>query len=379
MKTIQLLDDDLVIGTSLHWPVYNEDGELLLKKGYVLQSTRQKQVLLAKGVYRLKATENENAATDQLIQKQAPKKLHSPIAILNAVKKNLSRILNDMTQGTEDDYIHRVFRLSAVIQKLCYENADAALGALLLDQDALYTQVHPILCALLTDLMGKRQQIPSEDRLPMIAASLTQNIGMLELQEELSRHSGPLTDQQRKIINNHPHKSLEIMQSLGIDNNTWLQTVLSHHERPDGKGYPQGLYGDSIPEASRLLSLTDIYSAMVLPRRFRDGIHVKRALREIFLHRGELVDAHLAQLLIKEIGVYPPGSFVKLINGDTAVVIRRGIKHANSPMVLSILTPRGAPYKNPPLRDTKIDQLFEIEKVVPRDKNIQLDLYQLWG
>ena len=92
-----------------------------------------------------------------------------------------------------------------------------------------------------------------------------------------------------------------------------------------------------------------------------------------------MVDEQLAVLLIKEIGVYPPGSFVKLANNETAVVLRRGIKKANCPVCLSVISPRGAPYQNPIMRDTKEDKSYAIEAVIPRDKGMELDFNKLWG
>jgi hypothetical protein len=70
-----------------------------------------------------------------------------------------------MDSSVESNYAHRVIRLATVVQKLCYENSDAALGAMILDQNSAYTNVHPVLCAILSELMLRRQKIPSEDRL----------------------------------------------------------------------------------------------------------------------------------------------------------------------------------------------------------------------
>nr|WP_305909860.1 HD domain-containing phosphohydrolase [Methylomarinum sp. Ch1-1]MDP4522798.1 HD domain-containing phosphohydrolase [Methylomarinum sp. Ch1-1] len=202
---------------------------------------------------------------------------------------------------------------------------------------------------------------------------------MLNLQEHLHKQSSPLTEQQQKDIEQHPFKSREILQGLGITHNEWLDTVQNHHERPDGRGYPNGLQADDVSLYARTLSLTDIYSAMVLPREYRDGFHVKKALRDIFMQRGGAVDMDLAQLLIKELGIYPPGTFVQLANGDIAIVIRRGVKQANAPIVLNIMSPRGAPYKNPQRRDTKHQDLYGIVKVIPRIDDLKLDRNQIWG
>ncbi len=374
MKKMQLKKDELIVGAPLVWPVYGQDGELLLEKGQSLSSEKQKHILITRGLYRepttteLKRMEGNDRFT-----------LSSPFNILDAIRQNITRILDDMSKGIEGDYSQRVIRVATVVQKLCRENVDAALGAIILDQNAMYTEIHPVLSAILTELLLKRKKIPAEDRLLYIAAALTQNIGMLALQEVLHKQAAPLTEKQREQITQHPTVGKEILEGLGVNQPEWLSTVLNHHERPDGKGYPNGLKDEQIDLFARTLSLADIYSAMILPREYRDGIHVKKALREIFVQRGSIVDESLAQFLIKEMGIYPPGTFVQLANGDTAIVIRRGLKEANAPLVLSILSPRGAPYKNPQQKDTKYKDLYGIIKVLPRIEHLELDRNEIWG
>lgn len=374
MKIIRLQATDLSTGSPLPWSVYAEDGELLLKKGQTLSSEHQKHILLTRGLYR-QASQNEACE----LEKQAKLSLTSPFNVLDAIRLNVSRILEDMQQTIASDYMQRVYKVATVIQKLCHENTDAVLGAIILDREARYTQIHPVMCSLLTELLLRRNKIPPQDRLHYIAAALTQNIGMLRLQEVLNKQSSPLTDHQHNAIRNHPSISYEILRDLGIDNNEWLETVRNHHERPDGSGYPYGRKGDEISLYARTLSLSDIYSAMVLPRAYRDGYYVKKALRDIFIQRGSGVDAGLAQLLVKELGIYPPGSFVQLANKEIAIVVHRGKKQANQPVVLSIISPHGAPYKNPQRRDTTHQNLYGIAKIIPRINEITLDKNEIWG
>ena len=192
MHKIQLQNADFPLGKPLLWPVYDEAGKLLLKKGVVLNSAKQKAILLSRGMFR-DSTREEIAAEDA--RKKNQKQLfESPFLMLNAVKLNLARILEDMSHGVESDYEDRVIKLAKVIQKLCYENADAALGAVLLDQEASYIHVHPVLCGILSELLNQRRKIAADSRLPFIAAALTQNIGMLALQEELTNQPGRNTD-----------------------------------------------------------------------------------------------------------------------------------------------------------------------------------------
>lgn len=84
----------------------------------------------------------------------------------------------------------------------------------------------------------------------------------------------------------------------------------------------------------------------------------------------------MAQLLIREVGVYPPGSFVKLINGDTAIVIKRAIvkkgRNATAPVVACIISPRGGLYEQPALRDSNLE-MYKVTGLAEPDFDEPID------
>ena len=135
--------------------------------------------------------------------------------------------------------------------------------------------------------------------------------------------------------------------------------------------------GETIPLAIRIISLADTYSAMVTPRVYRAQILARDALRDIFLKRGGEMDAELAQAFIKELGVFPPGTFVKLQNGEVGIVSRRG-DNAMQPIVQSVIGPRGAPLPNCIKRDSA-DADYAIREMVVRDRAAKLDVHRMWG
>ncbi len=375
MQKKELKETDFIVGKPLAWPVYSGEGDLLLDQGQLIGNQKLIQALLTRRVYR-KLTAEEIKKNKAEATKSS---LDSPFFVLDALRVNLLRILTDINNETPSDYNLRITKLATVIQRICFENADAALGAIILDQKSAYTNIHPILSAILTELLIRRLKVPADERLLYISAALTQNVGMLELQAQLTNQTSKLTESQSKEIKQHPFKSKEIMQGLGIEHNEWLDTILFHHERPDGNGYPNGMRGDDIPLFARLLSVTDIYSAMVLPRKYRDGFYVKKALQDIFLLRGKAVDETVAQLLIKEIGIYPPGTFVRLANGETAIVLRRGVKSAASPLILSILDINHNKMDKMLRRDTIHKDIYGIIEVIPRPNQLVIDRDEIWN
>ena len=236
---------------------------------------------------------------------------------------------------------------------------------------------HLIHGALLVELVAYRLGYTPDDRHRIICASLTANVGMLELQERLLQQ-GAITPEQRRGINRHPEESVALLRQAGVEDETWLEVVLQHHERMDGSGYPRGLEGDEIHESARILALADIYHAKISDRIYRAGMLPTHALRQVFLGQGKDIDQNMAKIFIKELGVYPPGGFVRLANGELAVVTHRG-RDGTSPRVASVITPRGAPYPRPLPRDT-IKKEYAIRETAVRDGSILLtDLLPLWG
>ncbi len=106
------------------------------------------------------------------------------------------------------------------------------------------------------------------------------------------------------------------------------------------------------------------------------------ALKNIFTKRGQSVDSNLTQMLIREVGIYPPGSFVKLVNGDVAIVIKRAIVKKNrdttSPSVCSVISPRGGLYERHTIRDSNLD-MFKITEMCLPEIDEPINYQKLWG
>lgn len=219
--------------------------------------------------------------------------------------------------------------------------------------------------------------MPDDERLQIVAAALSADISMIKLQDELARQKEQLQPQQRLALHQHPLESLKLLTVLGVVNKTWLTAVLQHHEAWNGKGYPGGVAAGEISLGARILKLADMYTALIAPRAQRVGAISKVAMRELYLKRGEEVDEELALLLIKELGVFPPGAFVKLYSGELAIVTRR-TDNPKAPAAKAVVGPRGAPYERPAPRKTEIRE-YEIVGVVERDKIVAIDLHNLWG
>ncbi|MEO5355995.1 MAG: PilZ domain-containing protein [Nitrospirae bacterium YQR-1] len=365
---------DVRIGEPLERPIYDVNGKLMLRKGYVVKNDGELRLLTelmtpyATAVY-------QDFEQDEL-GGQGDKILETPFEIINTVTDNLNGLLNDSTGKSNISL--RIGQITDNIVQCCYDDEDLSLGALYMDRNLSYTVKHPVHAATVAEIIAKRLNWPVEQRKSLIGAVLTMNISIVELQNNLLCQSLPLTDAQRREIKEHPAKSVEMLQLRGINDQLWLKTVMQHHETYDGSGYPSGLRGDEITECARVARLADIYCTMVSERNYRGALCANEAMKRIFLQKGKDIDENLAMIFIKHLGIYPPGSFVKLKNREVAVVVERG-RQANTPVVKTIIRSNGFLAANPIRRDTSEPDYAVVEMLLYSDIHLHINPHKLWG
>jgi len=394
---------EIVLGEPLAFDCYDEQENFLLQKGQNVTSERQLESLVARG-FALKSSsggEGHNKTSNN----KPPKDEKSPFGILehcknhvralfskikidcgiklpervtfDALKQSYRETIRNLDAGKPANFQEQVLNVCKGIQDLCKSDADATLGAIHLGHVCRYTTIHPLHKAVLSELVTTHLGFSRHERLSILAAALTANISILDMQELLHARKEPLSKVQMDMIRLHPQLSAEMLLELGVKDNLWMQTILQHHERANGGGYPCGLKGTKFSRDAQILALADIYSAMITPRAYRDAIHAKEILRKLFLSRDTTVDGELVQTFIKVLGIYPPGSFVKLQNGESAIVTRRKVNSPTTPMVRSVIDAQGVPLATPISRDTAMKP-FAIFDGIPRNKIIKIDSHSLW-
>jgi HD-GYP domain-containing protein (c-di-GMP phosphodiesterase class II) len=280
-------------------------------------------------------------------------------------------------QGPEaSHFMERLERLTAQTDKLWREHPDDSLlilVQLLFDSRVHYSATHALLVGGLCALIGPSAGLPAAEQQALSRAALTMNIGMTRAHDDMARQMGPLSDPQRKTVREHPQRSADVLRQLGVVDANWLQLVQDHHERPDGQGYPAGKPVEST--AQHLLQMADVYVACISPRKSRGALLSQQVARELYLGPDHKPDP-LGALFIKNIGFYPPGSYVRLASGELAVVARRGAK-ANAPPVLAIVGRQGLPLGEPTLRDTT-DPAYEVKaSLAPGDVKVVVGVGKL--
>jgi diguanylate cyclase (GGDEF)-like protein/putative nucleotidyltransferase with HDIG domain len=154
-----------------------------------------------------------------------------------------------------------------------------------------YTGSHSYMVGEIAGRVARRMGLESEDiELTRLAGSL-HDLGKLAIPEEILRKPGPLNEAERLVLERHPQIGFRMLDSLGVEPvATW---VLHHHERWDGRGYPDKLGEDQIPLGSRILFVADAYDAMTSERVYRRRLSHDSAIDELERCAGTQFDPHV--------------------------------------------------------------------------------------
>ncbi|MFN9474364.1 HD-GYP domain-containing protein, partial [Acidovorax sp.] len=221
------------------------------------------------------------------------------------------------------DFPGKVRAFDLWLQDLVAHDIDAALYLmfqLAATSSVGYSAAHALVCGTLCHIMAQDLRLVPSERDSLVRAALTMNIGMTALQDELAEQRERPTSAQQEAIRSHPEESQALLERLFVSDKLWLDVVGQHHTN----------MADQVPLAqqnpedrlTRILGTIDRYAAMISPRKSRAGRSATDSVRAIV---GQEVDQRdeVSYTLVRSIGLCPPGTFVRLDNGEVAIVLRR--------------------------------------------------------
>jgi HD-GYP domain-containing protein (c-di-GMP phosphodiesterase class II) len=154
-----------------------------------------------------------------------------------------------------------------------------------------YTEAHTRAVSLLAVQIGERLGLSPVRLRTLALGALLHDMGKLAVPDEILQKPGPLTDEEFAVIRKHPVWGDELLAELGGFGAGVRALVMNHHERLDGKGYPRGLQADALDLETRILTVCDVYDALVSKRVYRDAWTRERALQLLHDETGSAFDA----------------------------------------------------------------------------------------
>ncbi|KQW89842.1 metal-dependent phosphohydrolase [Massilia sp. Root418] len=372
MKIRKISPGELQVGQLLPWDVYGDGGGLLARQGQLVANRKELDSLAERGV-----VEDWSQA---LPQSRAPQ---SVLRLLNGAQLELQHVLQQIAAGVPFGNAQRMLEdIASLVDSAVRLSADVAVASILHSRSGVpYSVRHSVDTAVVAQLVAQAMKKPEEDIRTLTLAALTMNVGMLGEHDRLQMFAGPLGEADRRMLRSHPQTGVLLLRQAGIEHAGWLACVLAHHENEDGSGYPGGKTGAYVPESAKLVALADRYCARLARRRYRPGMTPNAALRELLLEARHTLDGLLPAVLIRELGIYPVGTCVRLANGEAGVVARKGL-NATTPWVASLLGPTGAPLPQPVQRDTRSESTAIREVLALEDlerTGWRFFMEQVWG
>ncbi len=214
----------------------------------------------------------------------------SRILELSRLQKNLQAEVEKQTRKVEEQ-LHRVEHLWEQIMQTLASTIDA--------KDK-YTNGHSERVAQYSKEIARRAGKTEREQKDIYYIALLHDIGKIGISDEIISKSTGLTDEEYQLIKNHPKigadilKNISEMPEIGIGAH-W------HHERYDGKGYPDGLSGEEIPEVARIIGVADAYDAMASKRSYRDVLSQEVVRKEIEKGKGTQFDPYFTEKMLEMI------------------------------------------------------------------------------
>ncbi len=186
-----------------------------------------------------------------------------------------------------------------------------------------YTYMHSVaVCALMISLSRQLGFSPSQAREAGIAG-LLHDVGKALMPLEVLDKPGKLTSDEFLVMKTHPERGIEILSAGDSVPAAALDVCLHHHERPDGKGYPQGLFDQQISLFAKMGAVCDVYDAITSNRCYKVAWDPAESIGHMASWRKGQFDETVFQAFVKTLGIYPTGSLVRMKSGRLGLVVEQ--------------------------------------------------------
>jgi len=227
---------------------------------------------------------------------------------------------------------------------------------------------HSINVALYSLLVGKELFMPLNRLKVLGTAAILHDIGMQKIPKDIIYKAQPLNEQEKQLLHMHSRFSFDLLQQADCFNLEITSIVLQHHERYDGKGYPNGLKNERIHEMAKIISLCDIFDALTSDRPYRQKFEKNESIEYLLSTGASAYSNEILQGLINNISIYPFGKWVQLSTGEIGIIASQEEENSLNyrPIIMMYIGKDGYILAAPELLDLSLRENSEvsIEKII---------------
>ncbi len=274
--------------------------------------------------------ENINAKAPNYIRPIIKKELRQEA--ISSVKK-VYDMFNQAAQKINISSINQTMIVSKKIVNALKSNAEAKISIAKLKLYDDYTYNHSLDVSILSIAIGIELGLETEELYDLGLCALLHDIGKMAVPIDIISKPAKLTNEEFCVVKQHPIKGAEFFKKHKLVANKIYQGVLTHHEKFDGTGYPNGLSGEDIPLFGRIISVADVFDALTSKRPYREPSTASEAIEYLMGGSGSSFDIKIVKAFLNKVAPYPIGSCVKLSNGDIAIIVKQNDINPLRPIV----------------------------------------------
>ena len=230
---------------------------------------------------------------------QLSQQLHR-MARLHEFSRQLPRLGSSRELDALTDTFNELMASLVAAEAATEEAYLAAIKALAAALDARdpYTAGHSERVSTLAAMVGRELALPDEEIEVLRLGALLHDIGKIGIRDKVLTKTGPLTDEEFETIKTHPTVGAHILRQVPFLA-AHMPIVELHHERPDGRGYPHGLFGAATPLVARIVHVADAFDAMTSARAYRPAQRSAHAIAELRRWSGTQFDEDVVDAFIR--------------------------------------------------------------------------------
>lgn len=316
-------------GMILASPIISESGKMILAAGNELTELlleRLEILGIAEVEVLLSAGQNESSFETERFQKQYQRTMGSIRMAFEQVRYFQEVPLLEMREVITQS-VDPLLKMTGAMGYL--QNIKTV------DQ---YTFHHSLEVAVIAGMLAKWLGYPGHLIKDILLAGLLHDIGKSLMPREILSKPGALTQEENVLMRKHPLDGYRLLAEKPTVTRGILLAVLQHHEREDGAGYPMGCKTEKIHPFSKILAISDIYSAMTTQTSYRCRTTPFHVAKEIHAGMYGRLDPEMSSVFLTNIQQYLIGNWVLLSDGRKAKVVHSGFSLGARPLVI---TPSG--------------------------------------
>lgn len=258
--------------------------------------------------------------------------LNSAKKIHNKAKEVVKTMFSDVRMGKALE-IGEVTSMVDEINQSLERNTNALLSLIRLKNSDEYTYLHSVAVCMLMVALGRQLELNGDQLKQVGVAGLLHDIGKMAIPNDVLNKPDKLTDEEFNLVKQHPQRGWEILKSCYQVDEVALDVCLHHHERVDGRGYPEKLSNDALTLYARMGAVCDVYDAISSDRCYKKAWGPAESIRKMASWKDGHFDEVVFHAFVKTIGIYPNGTLLRLKSGRLGVVIEQSKKSLTTPII----------------------------------------------